>query len=288
MRTSNGRHSRSRSDPRPNVSKGRRGGESLPWIPVRRRRARETFGRRMGRAFLWVALVSCVGGGTVWLLDAFRPVVSSWFEIRNISIRGNHAVSREDMVKVLPIRQGETLWSFNAIRAVSELEALPWVKEATIFRIPFHTLVVNVTEREPVAIVEHPWKHVVIDEEGRVLSLAPQDHHEYPIIRGIDTARLLRGDRQSRDLAQTGVRVARLLGQAFERPPRVNVSNRANVEVSAGGRRFQFGDSGFLEKWDRYRKVTRALGEEPLGRDDQSERVIDLRYPKKVIVRGRG
>ncbi len=260
----------------------------MPWVPVRRRSARDTFRRRMGRAFLWVALVSCIGGGTVWLLDEFRPVVSSWFEIRNISIRGNHEVSREDMVKVLPIRPGETLWSFNSTHAVSELEALSWIKEATIFRIPFHTLVINVTEREPAAVLEHSRKKVVIDEEGRVLSLAPQDQHDYPIIRGIDPARLLRGDRQSRDLAQAGVRVARLLGQAFDRPLLVDVSNRANVEVSAGGRRFQFGDSGFLEKWDLYRKVTLALGKEPLGSDDQSDRIIDLRYPKKVIVRGRG
>lgn len=223
-----------------------------------------------------------------WLFVEFRPVVSAWFEIRTITVRGQQQVSREDVVKALPIHSGETLWSFDATRAVSDVEALPWVKEATIHRILFHTVEVSVTESEPAAIVEYPGEKVFVDEQGTVLAVVTQDHLEYPIIRGVDNARLRRGDRQARDLVQASIQVARVLTQAFGGSPLVDVGTHSNLEVFAGGQRFQFGASGFLEQWDRYRNVTLALGQKSLGGGPGADRVIDLRYPKKVIVRERG
>ena len=217
------------------------------------------------------------------------PLVADWFQVREVTLSGASHVTHEDVLERLGLQSGETLFSVNPTQLVDRLKSHPWIKEATVNRVLFHTLAVTITEHRPAAVLRAPSLNLLLDEEGRVLSaLGEEDDLALPVLVGIDPRRLIQGEAQSRQVAQAGIELASLVGQAVEGRPQVDAGNSENLVASVQGLRFQFGPSSFEEKWDRYRRLQPTLRARADNGGGQSRSEIDLRYPGKVIVRERG
>lgn len=218
-----------------------------------------------------------------------RPLVADWFQVREVTLSGANHVMYEDVMERLGLQSSETLFSVNLTQLVNRLKSHPWIKEATVSRVLFHRLAVTITEHRPAAVLRAPSLSLLLDEEGRVLSvLEGEDDLLLPVLVGIDPKRLIQGEAQSRQIAKAGIELAGLVGQAFEGRPHVDAGNPGNLIASVQGLRFQFGPSSFGEKWDRYRKLQPSLRVRTDNSGGQFRSEIDLRYPGKVIVRERG
>lgn len=263
-----------------------RSGRSGPRSGARSRR--RTVLKAVAHLAGWTAVAALAAWGSLEAYSALRPLASVWFEIRTIAVEGASQIARDEVIEHMAIRPGETLWSLDVDQVVERLESHAWIKQATITRIPLHHVTVHITEREPVAVLEGESLSLLVDEEGHVLSVVrPVDELELPVLRGIDPNRLIHGEAVSRQTVRAGLEIARLIGQMFEGRFEVDARNPANLVASVGDLRFEFGASSFTEKWELYRKIRPALHVQA-GAAEAGASEIDLRYPRKVIVRERG
>jgi cell division septal protein FtsQ len=127
--------------------------------------------------------------GVIGLVAALVSLVvymqnSSAFEITYIGIRGNMQLDPEDLVKHLNIKPHTNIFQIQLDEIQKRLETLQWVKTATVFRNVPNKLRIDITEREPFALVKLDQLHI-IDKDGVVLgALASGSPITLPIMTG--------------------------------------------------------------------------------------------------------
>lgn len=273
------------------------------------RRGRIGLLRRVWWLAVCMAMVVFVGWGATWLYREAGPLVAGWFQVREVTVVGATTLSRQEVVERLGLQPGETIFSVDVQKLTDRLEAHPWIKKATVSRKLPQTLVVGITERRAVAVLRTPSWALLLDADAHALStLKESEDPGLPVLVGIDPKAFLLGTTQSREAAQTGIKVAGLVGPALHDRPEVDMGHADHAVAYVKGLRFQFGPSSFEEQWDRYRRIEHALRtgvgvrqgksiahcalhpfqETRQQRPGNGCPEIDLRYPGKVIVRERG
>jgi len=243
--------------------------------------------RRLLGWVVWMGLAFLIGVAGWKGIQEGAPLVAHWFEVRDVTLIGARHVTRAEVLERLALRPGETLFSLSPSRLESQLMLHPWIKEVWVIRQFPGTLRVWVTERRPAAVLKTPQFNLLLDQEGRVLSvLTKGTDPTLPVLVGIDPHGLMLGETGPRQAAQNGLKVAALLGQAFVSQPQVDVGRSDRPVATVRGRRFHFGLSSIEEQWRRYQQVERAVRER--GGRELSQGDIDLRYQGKVIIRERG
>lgn len=238
---------------------------------------------------IWVTLLGLGAWGALLASPAVQQLSAEWLEIRQVVVDGTHRLTQEDVIQHMRLTAGETLLSLDPDRVANRLRSHAWIKEADVSRIPLHTVSVQITERQPAAVLRTPLLNLLLDQEGHVLSVLERlDDLHVPVLLGIDANHLIHGEAHSRRAVQAGIQVAGLMEEVFEETPEVDVGNPSNVVAWVQGLRFQFGSSPFEEKWELYRRIRSALRVPTDSGIGQARGEIDLRYPSKVIVRGRG
>jgi cell division protein FtsQ len=233
---------------------------------------------------LWTAAASFGAWTAVQVYDATGPIVAGWFEIREVRVTGLRTVTREEVLDRLQLDARATLLSVSPGPLGARVAEHPWVKSASVSRLPLHALSVEIVERRPAAVLKTPSASFLLDEEGTVLTaLAEHEHEELPVMVGVDHKRLLLGDVQLRRVAQHWIKLAGLLAQSMDGRAEIDVSDPEHAVAYVRGMRFQFGPAPLDEQWERYRAV------EPVRRagTGKGQPDIDLRFSDKVIVRER-
>ena len=82
---------------------------------------------------------------------------------------------------------GENLFRVDLPRVARAMESHPWVESALLTRRLPGTLVVNIEEHHPAALVQLGEKSMyVLDEEGRLFKRAvPEDRLDLPVVTGL-------------------------------------------------------------------------------------------------------
>jgi cell division protein FtsQ len=131
------------------------------------------------------ATVLAAIGGTAWA--GYRFVTTSpRFAITTIAVNGNEQLSPADVIAAQPARVGDNLFATDLDDVVRDLRTNPWIASARAHRELPHTIVIDVEEHAPAAIVQlgglylvdaggHPFKRV---DTG--------DGAGLPIITGLD------------------------------------------------------------------------------------------------------
>jgi cell division protein FtsQ len=237
----------------------------------------------------WVAGLA----GVAWIaVTAFReigPMVQRGLEIRDVRVEGIHQVTKQEVIERLALKKGLALHQVSLSYLAERLRTHPWVKEATIERLPLHELRVSVIERKPAAIVRTGSEHVLVDDEGVALArLGLQDDQLLPLLTGVEAKPLLQGDQRVRRTIQSSVELARLMAHSVEGRVEIDLSNPANLVASAKGIRFQFGSEALVEQWNRFQMVKAVFKPGALEGRKREGGEVDLRYDNRVIVRERG
>ncbi|MDO7834684.1 cell division protein FtsQ/DivIB [Sphingobium sp. HBC34] len=168
----------------------------IEWLPVS-----EATLQRMAS---W-AIVAIVGGVAVTIAifmglpGMARQQVAdlaarAGFEVEKVEVRG---VERMDELPVYNIALGQvdrSMLSLDLPRVRSEMLQLGWVKDARISRRLPDTLVVDIVERDPVAVWQHGGKLHLIDVAGVVLqSVSASAMPDLPLVVGPNANRQTAG-----------------------------------------------------------------------------------------------
>lgn len=93
--------------------------------------------------------------------------------VRHVYLAGHRKTADAEIFEALDLIRARSLLRFDILGAKARIEALPWVKTATITRILPDTIDIQVTERSEFAVWHRGGRDEVIDVTGRVLGIAP-------------------------------------------------------------------------------------------------------------------
>ena len=275
--------------PRLNQWKGARASEAAEERQQARRERLFLRGRRAVRVGTWIIGLAALAWGLTIATREMGPVLQRWLEIREVEVEGIHHVTKPEVVELLALKPGMGLQQVSTSFLAERVRTHAWIKEAIVERRPPHLLHVTILERTPAAIIRTGVEHWLSDEGGHLLAkLGRQDEHTLPLLVGLESKSLLRGDSRVRNAVQSGVVLAKLIGNSIEGRVEVDLANPSNVVASANGMRFQFGADALVDQWERFQKVKPSLKTVAFDGRKHEGSEIDLRYDNRVIVRERG
>lgn len=135
------------------------------------------------------------GRGRVWIigliilavLALFSFAQSTLFSVQKIVVQGNKVVSRDDLLALANIGTGANIFQVSTGAILKNVSLHPLVKSVNVDRELPGTLVINIVERKPVAMIPVPNGFAKVDDQGVFLQRCdtwPQE--PLPIISGIE------------------------------------------------------------------------------------------------------
>lgn len=227
-----------------------------------------------------------IGAGGAWLWHSgtaqrmaekardsvYDATVDAGLAVREVYVEGRMETARKDILKALAVTVGSPILAFDPDDARKRVEALGWVKTASVERKLPGVVHVRITERTAVAIWQREGRHVLIDADG--VEIGEKDvgrHGHLKLVVGPDAPR------HAMSLLKT---------LAAE----IELSERVIAAVRVGERRWNLRlDSGIdirLPEEDMVAAWRRLAGlERDHGILARAIHSIDLRQPDRLIVR---
>jgi cell division protein FtsQ len=259
-------------------------------LEVRRRK----FGRKNWPAyrrwllagFSLVAGGGLVYGGARFFLFSPRVTLASQDQIE---VSGNRYVNTSIITEKFTSDLGRSVLRVPLDERRAELEAIPWVEQASIERVLPNRLLVELTERTPVAFLRAGNQLGLVDENGVILDRPLEGDFHFPVVTGFDET-MAQADRESRmhlyvqfmkdiDLSHPG---------ATDQVSEVNLADGQDLRAALAGLpgledqvpvQVHFGDGDFGNK---YRLLLDNIGQwrASAGRVES----VDLRFARQVVV----
>ncbi len=115
-----------------------------------------------------------------------RVILSSgYFDVTEVRVEYANRVDAEEIVDLSDIHYGASIFSLDLDMIGRKIEENPWVAEAVVSRVFPSEVLIRVSEREPVAIINLDYLYYV-DKNGVVFKvLSSGDPLDYPVITGI-------------------------------------------------------------------------------------------------------
>lgn len=135
---------------------------------------------RVRNTILWItAIVLVLAGVTAYAI--FSPALA----LRTVTVQGNTLVTAAEVETALEPLEGTPLTQISADQVRALLADKAPVEDVRIAAEPPSTLVVTVTERIPVAVLQDGREFLLIDAEGRRLAgVARREDARLPLIAG--------------------------------------------------------------------------------------------------------
>ena len=218
-----------------------------------------------------------VSGGAVYLKaeqikeDLTQYSINSGFSLQLIEVKGRNHTEPKDIRSVLAKWRGQSIFTadLNAIRI--ELLNLGWVKDVVVSRHLPNRLTVKLIERQPVALLQTPAGHKLIDEAGVGIDGADvSDFSHLVVVSGAGAAtraKALLDMLESEPEVFADVWAVQLIGQR-----RWNVHMRPGLKI-------KLPEKDPVQAWSRLAKLER--NKSITARDLAT---IDLRVPNQLVV----
>lgn len=201
-----------------------------------------------------------------------QAAVDAGLAVDSVLVTGRRRTSGEDILEALGAPRGTPIFTFDPRAAKARIEALAWVRAATVRRQLPGTIAVNIDEREPFARWQLNGRMRLIDREGVTVA----DHGigafgKLPLVVGKGAPE----------------KAFELMTVLDHRP---GLSRRIVAAIRVGGRRWRLrfanGVTVELPQRDEAAAWTRLA---ELDRDyrllDRDVLVVDMRLPDRVVAR---
>lgn len=148
-------------------------------LPGRKRISRRIVGAGLGFCALIAAVVMDAPRRLYETMDVLwqKQSMRAGFVVKDIFVEGRHYVEREDILKAIAVRPGDSIFKCDPHKARRQLESIPWVQSALVQRYLPSTLYVRLAERQPIALWQNQSKMYLIGKDGTIIHqpLKPKD-----------------------------------------------------------------------------------------------------------------
>lgn len=142
-----------------------------------------------------VMIISVLFALSAALAHSYHALLDGpWFRLEEVEISGLKNVDRKEVLNVLGIPRDVSLLTVKVPERAKALNAIPWFRASMVkLNLP-DRIVVEVTEREPVAVI-FADEFFLMDEEGRLfVKTAVEAYPRLPLITGFSGMGLKQGD----------------------------------------------------------------------------------------------
>lgn len=251
-----------------------------------RRKAPPRWLRPTLRGAAMVGVLGALGGGAWWFQEAGHTrAIATWAEqttervgagfglsVREILVQGRVESDRAAVLAAIGSGRGEPILAFDPLAAKQRLEALPWVRRATVERRLPDTIYVRLDERRPLALWQKDGRFALVDREGEIIQRSGLERFRHlPLIIGEgapDHAPALLATLASEPDLQGRI-------SAMTR-----VSNRRWTLTFDNGVELHMPEQDIGRAWAKFADTERRQG--LLNRDITA---VDLRLPDRLVVR---
>lgn len=109
---------------------------------------------------------------------------ASWPRIDEIRITGVNHVDRKEVLNVMAVPPGINLFTLRVPQLAKRLESIPWLRSALVRFDLSGRIVVDVSEREPLAVI-HTVDFFLIDTQGKLfLKVHPAKYQDLLLVTG--------------------------------------------------------------------------------------------------------
>lgn len=102
------------------------------------------------------------------------------FKVQEVIVQGRTNTHQQDLMKVLHIKRGDSIFSIDPQQARFRLENLEWVRHATVIRSLPDIIHIKIEERHPIAIWQHQGQFNLVDTDGT--AILTKNHRHYGVL----------------------------------------------------------------------------------------------------------
>lgn len=217
------------------------------------------------------------------LLALYILLRSPIFEVRGVTVEGNHYLAAEKILSVSGINTGENIFKINLQEASERLRIIPMLKSVELERRMPSNVLIKVTERSPVALFPTSDGFIQVDAEGVYLQKGSPSDRNLPVVTGIkyivpSPGRPLKGEGLDTALQVVRELPAVLLPQLSE----VNVNDQGSICLyTMDGVQCRLGPPGDVS--EKGIVLSRVL--EELKAKNKKIEYVDLSYVGSPVVK---
>ena len=128
-----------------------------------------------------------------WFGRTADRIASAWLEstaeaglaVEEVLLLGRKRTSKQALLDSIGVQRGTPMFAIDPRATKDRIEALPWVATAMVERRLPNVLLIEIAERQPLALWQHRGRKVVIDRDGEVIETAqPERFAALPLVVG--------------------------------------------------------------------------------------------------------
>ena len=242
------------------------------------------FFKKLVRVVSWVTVVSLVA---VIGYEIYAVVCRTTFlKLERIEINKLERVTRDEILVQAGVKIGDGMLELSLNTIGEQLEKNPWVAKVKLRRYMPNTLIIEIVEREPVAIANMGYLYYV-DTDGEVFKpLTVGDRLDYPVITGVSEEELARDPAGAKAAMKDALALMEMLKQGTA----LKLENVSEIHYDKGfgftlfalerGIPVRLGSGDLTGKLQRLARIYPQLQEQMTSLE-----YIDLDYSDKIIVK---
>jgi len=217
-----------------------------------------------------------------------------FFQITAVKIDGNRMTSKEQIAALSRVDIHSNLLAIKPDQVRSLLESHPWIAKAEVIRNWPNRLLINLKEKNPVALLNRETGLFYLDSRGRIIAAArPPQELDLPVITGLENYPF--NTTQAAQVPDPLLDVLALLKLANRNNPILPQQNISEINISEKGelilclleRPFPIylGKDGNIST--RYSRLVKVLKDLYKTREFSEVSYIRLDYQKDTILVGK-
>lgn len=238
----------------------------------------------LGKVVLGLACVALVGG---LLFAGYRSLDSlTFFRLKRIEVSAAKRLTRDEIMTAAGIEPGRDLLRMNLKKMGEQLALNPWVETVRIRRYYPDAVSIDITEREPLAVVNMGYLYY-LDKKGTVFKVLNQgDRLDYPVVTGFSEDDLTSDPAGMKDALKTTCDLLALLREKcafiFADVSEIHYDKGYGFTLftASGALPVKIGAGDFQAKFSRLARIYPNLKVQ-----QQSIQYIDLDYNDKIVVK---
>ena len=234
--------------------------------------------------------ITAIGAFSFALIIGYHQLTNAaYFEVKEIVLKGLNRTLEPDVVRLTGLDKPANIFALRLGEMGEELKRHPWVKDVSLKRQMPETIIVEIVEHRPVALLDI-GEIYYLNETGKPFKkLGDGKENGLPVVTGFTRLDLIRRP----DLVQREMdTVLDLLNILAERNDRVRLENIASIKYDRirgitlrtreGNLQVEVGSKDYRVKFERLGRVLAHLKIKGLDRDLA---YINLECGPRVIIR---
>jgi len=246
-----------------------------------RRRSRRIL-VEIGKTALLIASVVVIASMLIFAYNFI--IVSPYFQMKGTLVRGTERLQSDEIIALSGLKPSQNILLTNLGAVAKKVKTHPWVKEVSVRRDFPDRLIIEVTERKPVALVERGDGLYFIERDGTAFEkIGSGEKTDLPVLTGF----FRKGD-ESREMILKSLELLDFMASYTEIPEIRHISeihgdDLFGLSLFAEGLCLKLGFGEYDVKLRRMKPVLVDLAR----RNVSGYFIIDLNNPGKVTVQHR-